>query len=85
MRTLLEQFKDFVQLKPADEFIDNSDAWYKCAIGQFAKVVGCEGTCLTLFAIKVCGGCTKLYYLLDHSHFKTYGELQRFLANEAQP
>lgn len=79
---LLGQFKAFVDSKPADAGIDNSEAWCKCAIGGFAKLVGCTDKYLTGFALQVCGGRTELYCLLDKGHFQTYGELQAYFANE---
>lgn len=79
---LLDQFKEFVDSKPANTSIDNSAAWWECAIGKFAKHVGYTDTYLTMFALQVCGGRTELFSLLDKSHFKTYGELQAYLANE---
>lgn len=79
---LLGQFKAFVDSKPANTSIDNSFAWWGCAIGEFAKHVGHNDTYLTSFARQVCSGRTELFYLLDKSHFQTYGELQAYLANE---
>lgn len=80
--TLLGQFKEFVDSKPASAGIDNSEAWYKCAIGEFSKHLGRDDTYLSPFALEVCGGRTELYCMLNSSDFQTYGELQSYLANE---
>jgi hypothetical protein len=80
--TLLDQFKAFVDTKSVNTDIDNSAAWNNCAVGKFAEHIGCNDPYLTQFALQVCGGRTELYWLLDKSHFQTYGELQEYLATE---
>ena len=76
---LFQQFKDFVNSQSADKAIDNSDAWNKCAIGEFANFTGCQDEFLTSFAYKVCGKHETLLYSLDHSEYKDYGSLQKAL------
>lgn len=76
---LFQEFKDFVNTQPADKPVDNSDAWNKCAIGEFAKFIKYENEFLTSFAGSVCGKYETLFIELDQSEYKDYGSLQEAL------
>lgn len=83
--TLFEQFQDFVAGMPADQEIQNEgpdglNSWDNCAIGLFAKSVGCSDY-LSSFAKDVCDGKPhQLFEKLNCGKFTNYGELSEYIA-----